>query len=141
MKTRSRILLGAGGFTIVEIMVVVIIIGVLAALIAPRLIGRVGKAKQSVAKQKIAVLSGVIERFRLDYGRYPQDLQELTDRSDDIPEEKWSPPEIKPKDLIDPWDRQFIYTYPGDNDIFDLYTLGADGAEGGDGDSADIISW
>ncbi len=128
-------------FTIVEILVVVIIIGVLATLIVPRFFGRVGTAKQSVAKQKIEVISEAVHLFHTDYDRYPQSLEELVSRPSDIPEEKWVMPTVKPKDLLDPWGRPFVFRCPGQHDVYDLYSLGADGVEGGSGENADVVSW
>ncbi len=128
-------------FTIVEILVVVIIIGVLATLIVPRFFGRVGTAKQSVAKQKIEVIGEAIHLFHTDYDRYPQSLDELVGRPGDIPEEKWVMPTVKAKDLIDPWGRVFIYRCPGQHDLYDLYSLGADGLDGGGGENSDVVSW
>ena len=127
----------------VEIIVVVAIIVVLAGMILPRFIGRVGQAKQGVAKQKCSAIENAIEIFRADYDRYPQTLEELVVRPSDIPEEKWNPPVLKSKDLIDPWDRPFGYKYPGDHSEvpYDVYSLGADGEEGGEKDNADIVNW
>lgn len=127
----------------VEIIVVIIIIGVLAAMVAPTFLGRVGEAKQSVAKQKLAETEKAVEIFRTDYDRYPQSLDELIVRPSDIPEEKWRRPSLKRKDLLDPWDRPFIYKCPGDHAEvpFDLYSLGADGKEGGVKEDADIVNW
>ena len=139
---QRRFKVRSGGFTLVEIIVVVIIIGLLATMILPKLVARVGKAERAVAKQKLSVIEGAVEMFRLDYGRYPQDLEELLTRPSDIPEEKWTPPSIKSKDLIDPWDRPFVYKCPGDHDAaFDLYSLGADGQEGGEREDEDIVNW
>ena len=129
------------GFTIVEVLVVVLIIGVLATLIVPRLFGRVGTAKQAVAKQKVEVISQAICLFQGDYGRLPQSLDELVNRPGDIPEERWVQPTLRPKDLLDPWGRMLIYRCPGSHDVYDLYSLGADGQEGGEGDNADIVNW
>ena len=128
------------GFTVLEILVVVVIIGVLAALTMPKLWSRIGQAKSSVAKQKLASLEQAIDFFRTDCGRYPERLEDLFEPPADV-EEKWQPPGIKRKDMIDPWDRQFIYQYPGTYGVYDLYSLGADGAEGGEDDNADIVNW
>jgi len=130
-------------FTMVEILVVVAIIGVLAAVIAPSFIGRIGQAKQGVAKQKVSEIEKAVEIFRTDYGRYPQTLDELVRRPSDIAEAKWNPPSLKSKDLIDPWDRPFVYKYPGDHSEvpFDLYSLGADNTEGGERENADVVNW
>ena len=131
------------GFTMVEILVVVVIIGVLAALIVPRFFGRIGKARQSVAAQQISEIEKVVHTFRLDYERYPESLDELVERPGDVPEEKWEPPALKRKNLIDPWGRPYLYKYPGDHSdtYFDLCTLGKDGQEGGEGEDADVVNW
>ena len=128
-------------FTLVELMVVAIILGVLAALIVPQFLGKVGTARLAVAKSKIAVIESAIGLFATDYDRFPDNLDEMIVRPDDIDEELWTPPALKAKDLQDPWGVQFLYRYPGDNSTFDLYTLGKDGTEGGDGENADVNNW
>lgn len=125
----------------VEIIVVVIIIAVLATMIVPKFFGRVGAAKQSAAKQKLIEIEKAVDTFRYDYERFPTSLDELVDRPADIASEKWQDPSLKPKDLTDPWGREFQYRCPGQHGKFDLYSLGADGAEGGDGEDADIVNW
>ena len=134
MKHRVR-----SGFTLVEIMVVVIIIGVLAALIVPSLFSRTGKAKVSVAKQQVATLDSAVQMFQQDYGRFPESLQELVNPPADV--EGAAPPQVKPKDVIDPWGNEFVYRYPGDNWAFNIISLGADGQEGGEGEAADISNY
>jgi general secretion pathway protein G len=129
------------GFTFVEILVVVIIIGVLAAMIIPMFLGRVGAAKQSVAKQKLTAIEQAVQMFNYDYGRFPQVLEELVLRPSDIDDERWNPPTIKAKDLTDPWGHEFVYQFPGDNGVFDLISLGADGQQGGEGENADVTNW
>ncbi len=129
-------------FTLIEFIVVMTIIGILAALIVPRFIGRVGGAKQAVAQQKINVLEGKVLEFQADCGRYPsaqEGLQALVRQPADC--EKWRP-YVKEKDIIDPWDVEFIYRYPGQrNSDFDLLTYGADRQEGGEDENADIGNW
>ncbi len=142
MRSRIRSRERRAGFTIVEIMVVVVIIALLATMILPRLAGRIGRAKQGVATSNLADIEKAIEMFSIDYERYPAKLDELVARPSDIPEEKWNPPTVKSKDLLDPWDRQFIYKYPGDHEgSFDLYSLGADGEVGGMKENEDITNW
>lgn len=136
--TRIRIRMG---FTMVEIIVVVIIIAALAGLILPRFFGRVGSAKQSVAKQKIAEIEKAIEMFSYDYGRLPASLDELVNRPSDIPEEKWNPPSLRAKDLLDPWGNEFLYQYPGEHGLYDLQSYGADRQPGGEKENADVINW
>jgi general secretion pathway protein G len=128
-------------FTLVEIMVVVIIIGVLAALIVPALFSRVGMAKSATATAKIAVLENAINLFATEYDRYPEDLGELVERPQDVSDDVWSPPTVKRKDLNDPWGRPFVYRYPGEHWAFDLSSYGKDGTPGGDGEDADITNW
>lgn len=129
------------GFTLVEIMVVVIIIAVLATLVVPMLYSRVGKARQSVARQKLASIEQAIQLFYYDYGRFPRELQALTTRPPDIDPSKWTTPTLKPEDLIDPWGNPWMYKYPGDHGVFDLYSYGADGQPGGENENADITNW
>jgi general secretion pathway protein G len=130
------------GFTIAEIIVVVIIIGVLGAMIAPKLFSKIGQAKHSVAVQQMGELEKAVDLFCTDYERFPADLDELVDRPSDIPEEKWNPPTIKAKNLIDPWGRTWEYRVPSEHGgYYDLFSLGRDGAAGGEKDDADIVSW
>jgi general secretion pathway protein G len=124
----------------VEILVVVIIIAVLAALIAPKFFGEVGKAKSAVAQQKLATIEQAVEKFYYEHGRFPASLDELVTRPSDIAEDKWSPM-VKTKDLNDPWGKPFAYRYPGEHFKFDLYSFGADGQEGGTADDADVHNW
>ena len=131
----------ARAFTLIEIMVVVIVIGVLAALVVPTFIGRAGKAKKAVAQQKISNIETAINLFYQDYSRFPESLQELTTKPSDIPDEQWTPPSLKPKDLDDPWGRPFVYRYPGENGAYDLFSTGADGQPGGEDENADITNW
>ncbi len=129
------------GFTLVEIMVVVIVIGVLAALIVPTFLGRAQKAKRSVAKQKIGTIESAINLFQQDYSRFPDTLEELVSKPADVADDDWLPPSMKPKDLKDPWGNAFVYRYPGEHWAFDLLSLGADGQEGGSGENADVTNW
>jgi general secretion pathway protein G len=122
----------------VEIIVVVIVIAVLAALIAPRFFGQVGKAKNAVAQQKLAVIEQAIDKFYYESGRFPRELRELVDKPADVPDEKWDP-SLKAKDLQDPWGRPYQYRDPGTK--YQLLSLGADGQEGGSGEDADIKNW
>ena len=128
-------------FTLIEIMVVVIVIGVLATLIIPTLFGRAGKAKTAVAKQKITAIETAIQLFEQDYSRFPETLQELVQPPADVPADQLSPPTLKAKDLKDPWGNDFVYRFPGNNFTYDLISLGADGAQGGEGEAADVTNY
>ncbi|RMD61468.1 MAG: type II secretion system protein GspG [Alphaproteobacteria bacterium] len=131
------------GFTLVELLVVLVILGLIVAFAAPRVIQYVGGAKSDAAKIQIERLSSVLDLYRLEVGRYPSEdegLQALVERPADA--EAWNGPYIKKSNaLTDPWGRPYIYRYPGEHGEFDLYSLGADGAEGGDGENADITNW
>jgi general secretion pathway protein G len=118
-----------------EIIVVVIIIAVLAALIAPKFFGQIGKAKSAVARQKLVEIEGAIDRFFYEHDRFPRTLVELVQRPSDIAEDQWNP-SLKAKDLTDPWGRPFEYRNPGSK--YELICFGADGQEGGSGENADI---
>ncbi len=131
------------GFTLVELLVVLIILGLIAAFAAPRVIKFVGGAKTDSAKIQIERLSGVLDLYRLQVGRYPSDdegLNALMEQPADAPD--WEGPYLKKADaLIDPWRRPYIYRFPGEHGDYDLYSLGADGEDGGEGENRDLTSW
>ncbi|MFC1621178.1 type II secretion system major pseudopilin GspG [Candidatus Omnitrophota bacterium] len=125
------------GFTLIELMLVVIIIGVLASLVVPRLVGRSEEARIAAAKADInANISVALDLYELDNGRYPPDLNALKAKS--ASSANWKGPYLK-RGVKDPWGNTYVYRSPGDHGTdYDLYSCGPDGAEGG-GD--DIASW
>jgi general secretion pathway protein G len=131
------------GFTLVELLVVLIILGLIAAFAAPQVIKFVGGAKSDSAKIQIERLSGVLDLYRLQVGRYPSDdegLNAMMEPPADAP--NWDGPYLKKADsLIDPWGRPYLYRFPGEHGDYDLYTLGADGQDGGEGEDQDRTSW
>ena len=131
------------GFTLVELLVVLIILGLIAAFAAPQVIKYVGGAKSDSANIQVERLSSVLDLYRLQVGRYPSDdegLDALMEAPADAP--NWDGPYLKKADsLIDPWGRQYLYRFPGEHGEFDLYTLGADDQEGGEGENRDLTSW
>jgi general secretion pathway protein G len=131
------------GFTLIEIMVVMVIIGLLMALVGPNLIGRSEKAKSQAAAMQIERLGTVLDTFRLDVGRYPttqEGLQVLVQRPMGV--DRWDGPYMNKGVPKDPWDRPYIYRSPGEaGRPYDLYSLGADGAPGGTDNNRDITSW
>ena len=131
------------GFTLIEIMVVMVIIGLLMALVGPNLIGRSEKAKTQAAAMQIERLGTVLDTFRLDVGRYPttqEGLQVLVQRPMGV--DRWDGPYLNKGVPKDPWDRPYIYRSPGEaGRPYDLYSLGADGAPGGTDNNRDITSW
>lgn len=132
-----------GAFTLIEFLVVLTIIGIMAALIVPRTFVRIGQAKQTVARQKISVLESKVMEFQVDCARFPtaqEGLRALVQAPSDAGD-KWRGPYVKDKDILDPWGVEIKYRIPGQHGDFDIFTYGADGQEGGDGDNADIGNW
>ena len=133
----------SAGFTLVEIMVVVVILGILAVLIVPRVLGRSDEARQAAAKHDIATIMQSLKLYHLDNGRYPtndQGLQALVAKPSSAP----VPPNWKPyldKVPKDPWGNTYEYLSPGVHGEIDVFSLGADGQPGGTGADLDIGSW
>jgi general secretion pathway protein G len=134
---------GQEGFTLIELMIVMIILGLLAALVAPKMFQKVGTSKQQAAKAQIAMLGTALDAYRLDVGSYPTEqdggLQSLRKNPG---RDTWDGPYL-PKDIPpDPWGRPYVYRCcPGEHGDYDLYSLGADGQEGGEKENADVVSW
>lgn len=133
----------SAGFTLVEIMVVVVILGILAVLIVPRVLGRSDEARQAAAKHDVATIMQSLKLYRLDNGRYPtndQGLQALVSKPTSAPApSNWKPYLDKvPKD---PWGNTYQYLSPGVHGEVDVFSLGADGQPGGTGADLDIGSW
>jgi general secretion pathway protein G len=115
------------GFTLIEILIVVAIIGLIATLIAPNLIGRFERSKEEITKAQIEMLSSATMSFMLDLSRFPNTLDELINSTDP----KWRGPYLSKRSLPkDPWGRDYQYKCPGDHGPFDLYSLGPEGALG-----------
>jgi general secretion pathway protein G len=132
------------GFTLIEIMVVVIILGILAAIVAPNVIGRVGDAQIAAAKQDIRGIENSLKFYRLDNFSYPtteQGLQALVTRPNDPNVKNWKAGGYLDRLPKDPWGNPYQYLNPGNNAEIDIYTLGRDGRPGGEGEDADIGNW
>lgn len=132
------------GFTLIEIMVVVIIIGLLAAIVAPNVIGRLGDAEITKAKAEIANFENALSLFYMDNRIYPtteQGLQALAAQPTDPNIRNWKEGGYMRRVPNDPWGRPYLYLYPGNKSEIDIYTLGADGRPGGEGINADIGNW
>lgn len=131
------------GFTLLELMVVLLILALLATITAPRVTKYLRKAKSETAKIQIHALSAAVDSFQLDTGRFPtndEGLKVLVDRPGDT--KNWDGPYITKRDsLNDPWGSPYAYKIPGRSTEYDLYTLGSDHKEGGDGDAQDIGNW
>lgn len=135
------------GFTLIELMVVIVILGILAGLIVPRIMGRPEQAKKLKARMQIESISTALKLYKLDNGMYPsteQGLQALVEQasSGNVPK-NWRKGGYMEKGKIpkDPWGNEFIYLSPGVHDDFDIIAYGADGAAGGEDKNADINSW
>jgi general secretion pathway protein G len=142
-QTRFRRFRAEGGFTLIEIMVVVVILGILAALIAPNVISNIDKAQVTKVKQDIRAIESALKLYRLDRFRYPttdEGLDALVTPPGDssVPWPQGGYLDRVPKD---PWDRPYLYLQPGNNGEFDIYSLGRDGVQGGEGVDADIGNW
>ena len=131
------------GFTLIEMMVVMVIIGLLMALVGPRFIRQEEKAKLKATRAQIELLGTALDTFRLDVGRYPssqEGLAALRQRPFGI--DRWDGPYLKKDVPKDPWERPYYYRSPGDGGRpYDLLSYGADGGPGGEGDNRDITSW
>jgi general secretion pathway protein G len=134
---------GEAGFTLVELLVVMVIMVLLASLVAPRVMGYLGSSRSKTAKVQIESLSTSLELYKLDTGRYPDQREGLTAlvaRPTDA--KNWNGPYLKKNTVpADPWGRPYRYRYPGQRGAFDIFSLGADDREGGDGEDRDVASW
>ena len=135
------------GFTLIEILVVIIVLGMLAALVGPRILGRVSEAKSATARTQIELLGLGLDNYRLDNGRYPTTEQGLaalneTPTHEPLPP-NWRGPYLRKAIPLDPWGRPYVYRSPGEANPsgYDLSTLGGDGRPGGSDEDADITSW
>lgn len=132
------------GFTILEIVIVVVIIGILAAAIGPRLIDRVGQAQVTRVKSDLRAIESALKLYRLDNFTYPtseQGLQALVEKPNDPNLENYPDGGYLDRTPVDPWNRPYEYLNPGQNGDVDVFSLGADGRPGGEGDNADIGNW
>jgi general secretion pathway protein G len=129
------------GFTLLELLVVVVIIGLLAGIVAPRYFGQVGKSEVNVARAQLDALEKALDQYRLDVGRYPSTelgLKALVERPASEP--KWSGPYLRKDVPPDPWGKPYVYKLPGEKGEFDLLSYGKDGQPGGTGENADLTN-
>jgi general secretion pathway protein G len=131
---------GQRGFTLIELLVVLVILGLLAGLVGPQILRYLGSAKSDTAQLQIAELGDL---FHLEVGRYPttdEGLQALVEEPTGV--SNWNGPYLKKKTIPkDPWGNEYSYRSPGENGVYDLYSLGQDNMEGGEDENEDIVSW
>ncbi|WP_192497275.1 type II secretion system major pseudopilin GspG [Vreelandella utahensis] len=141
MKHANR----SGGFTLIEIMVVMVILGLLVALVAPNIMGRGDEARVTAAEAQLRNISSALDLYRLDNSHYPsteQGLEALVEKPTGSPEpSNWNPEGYMNAIPKDPWGNEYQYVQPGSEGPYDLYSYGADGREGGEGVNADISVW
>jgi len=131
------------GFSLIELIVVLVILGLLAAVVGPRVYDKLARGKEQIAKIQIKELEGALQLFSFDIGRYPtsgEGLDALIRNPGNL--ESWRGPYLGKSELPkDPWGKLYVYRYPGQHGDFDLFSYGPDGVEGGEGENADITSW
>ena len=130
-------------FTLIELLVVLVILGLLAGLVGPRVLKYLGTAKTDTAQLQIEELSSSLDLYLLEVGRYPtsdEGLDALVQKPAGVG--IWNGPYLKKRKVpTDPWGRPYHYAFPGQNGDFDIYSLGLDNADGGEGEDADVVSW
>ncbi|MDG0854993.1 type II secretion system major pseudopilin GspG [Roseateles puraquae] len=132
----------ARGFTLLELLVVMVIIGLLAGYVGPKFFGQIGKSEVKAARAQIDALQKALDQYRLDVGRYPstdQGLAVLVTKPADEP--KWAGPYLAKAVPKDPWGNDYQYRSPGEHGEYDLLSFGKDGRPGGEGEDADLTSW
>jgi general secretion pathway protein G len=142
MEEHRQVRIASSGFTLLELLVVMVIIGLLAAFVAPRYFGQLGKSEVKAAMAQVNLLQKALDHYRLDTGHYPstdQGLAALVVRPQNEP--KWDGPYLAKAVPPDPWGRSYSYRSPGEHGDYDLFSFGKDGQPGGSGENADVTSW
>jgi general secretion pathway protein G len=127
-----------GGFTILEIVIVFILLAGIMAFVGPKIFEKMGQAKSAEQRIRTQTLVGNIEMYKLEVGKYPENLQALVRQPGGV--DKWNGPYAKDADLKDAWGNEYRYTVPGQGKAYDLVSLGADGQVGGEGENRDVTN-
>jgi len=138
---KSKLLVAEKGFSLMELMIVMVILGLLASLVGPTLFNKVGKANQGTATTQIAMLLGSLDAYRLDVGHYPSEEDGLQALVTDPGDEKWDGPYLKKGVPQDPWGTPYHYQNPGEHQEIDIFTYGSDNRPDGEKEKSDIGSW
>jgi len=137
--TRTRYI---QGFTLLELLVVMVILGLLAGYVAPKYFGQVGKSEVKVARAQIDAFDKALDQYRLDTGHYPSTAQGMSAlMTKPANEPNWQGPYLKKALPRDPWGNAYQYRQPGEHGEYDLFSYGKDGQPGGSGEAADIANW
>lgn len=132
----------ASGFTLLELLVVMVIIGLLAGYVGPKYFAQIGKSEIKVTQAQIGALDKALEQYRLDTGHYPSTEQGLKALiTHPAGEQRWDGPYMKKEVPLDPWGQPYVFKSPGEHGDYDLLSLGKDGQQGGSGEAADITNW
>lgn len=139
---RSFVLSLQRGFTLLELLVVMVIIGLLAGYVGPKYFAQIGKSEVKAARAQIDALEKALDQYRLDVGHYPSSESGLAALMKRPPaENRWQGPYLRKEVPADPWGQPYQYAQPGEHGEFDLFSLGKDGKPGGEGEAADIGNW
>ena len=132
----------AKGFTLLELLVVLVIIGLLVGYVGPRYFSQIGKSETKAARAQIDALEKALDQYRLDVGHYPTSEQGLAALNAAPANEKnWAGPYLKKAVPLDPWGNPYNYRHPGEHGDLDLFSFGKDGQPGGEGDNKDVVNW
>lgn len=143
-KRRGRwpLLGGAeSGFSLIELLIVMVILGLLASLVGPKMFGKLGMAKQKTAKTQIEMLMTALDAYRLDVGHYPSQQDGLQALVRGNAGDGWAGPYLAKDVPLDPWKNSYSYQNPGEHGEIDIFSLGSDNQAGGEGEKADVGSW
>lgn len=141
-KINTTICCNNKGFTLLELLVVMVIIGLLAAYVGPKYFEQIGKSETKTARAQLDALGKGLDQYRIDVGQYPSSEQGLAALNTNLANDpKWQGPYLKKSVPNDPWDKPYLYKSPGEHGDYDLSSLGKDGQLGGTKESEDVLSW